>query len=153
MEPRFRILRSTWRDHGALMALVRQKVFEVEMRIAPEHDQDGQDPDSFHVLAVSEQGEAIGTGRLEADGTIGRIAVLLPWRQHGVGSAILEELISIALEHGHQAIALAAPITAQGFYETHHFRAAGSVYMEAGIPHRRMQLALTVRQQQLHIAS
>jgi predicted GNAT family N-acyltransferase len=153
MEPRFRILRSTWRDHGALMELVRQKVFTVEMRIAPEDDQDGNDPHCFHVLAMAEDGEAVGTGRLEPDGTIGRIAVLLPWRQHGVGSALLEELIAIALEQGHQRVSLAAPITAQGFYETHQFRADGCVYMAAGIPHRHMQLTLRSGQQQLHIAS
>lgn len=153
MEPRFRILRSTWRDHGALMALVRQKVFAVEMRIAPEHDQDGLDDHCFHVLAVADDGEAVGTGRLQPDGTIGRIAVLLPWRQHGVGSALLEELVAIALEQGHQKVSLAAPITAQGFYETHEFRPDGCVYMAAGIPHRNMQLVLRCGQRQLHIAS
>lgn len=155
MEPRFRILRSNWREHGALMALVRQKVFAVEMRIAPEHDQDGHDDRSVHVLAMSDSGEPIGTGRLEPDGTIGRIAVLLPWRQHGVGSALLEELIAIALERGHQQVSLAAPITAQGFYETHQFQADGCVYMAAGIPHRNMQLALSHggKPRMMHVAS
>lgn len=153
MEQAYRILRSTWRDHGSLMALVRQKVFEVEMRIAPEHDQDGRDERCVHVLAVSPDGEAVGTGRLEPDGTIGRIAVLLPWRQHGVGSALLDELVAIALERGHQTVTLAAPITAQGFYETHQFRPDGCVYMAAGIPHRNMLLTLSGSQRQRYIAS
>ncbi|HEX4911920.1 MAG TPA: GNAT family N-acetyltransferase [Permianibacter sp.] len=155
MEPRFRILRCSWRDHGALLALVRQKVFAVEMRIAPEHDQDGRDPGSFHVLAVAEDGAPVGAGRLEPNGTIGRIAVLMPWRQHGVGSALLEELIAIALERGQQQVTLAAPITAQGFYETHQFQPAGCVYMEAGIPHRTMRLALGATRQARpqHLAS
>ena len=153
MRPRYRILRSSWREHGALMALVRQKVFAVEMRIAPEHDQDGHDDGSIHVLAVDEQGEPIGTGRLEPDGTIGRIAVLLPWRQHGVGSALLEELIAVALEQGHRQVSLAAPITAQGFYETHQFRPCGCVYMAAGIPHRNMELQLISGQASLQAAN
>lgn len=153
MEPRFRLLRSTWRDHGALMAVVRQKVFEVEMRIQPGQAQDDRDPLCCHVLAIADDGEPIGTGRLEPDGTIGRIAVLLPWRQHGVGSALLEELVSIALEKGHQQVSLAAPITDQGFYETHQFRPQGCVYMSDGVPHRNMRLNLGGGKRQLYVAS
>ncbi len=146
MQGAIRIIRVGWREYGPQVALVRQKVFALEMRFSPEQDQDGRDPQSTHVLALSPDGEAIGTGRLDPGGRIGRIAVLMPWRQLGVGSALLDELITIAREQGQHHISLAAPITAQGFYENHAFEPDGNVYMSAGIPYRNMQLSLLTYQ-------
>lgn len=148
----FRILRVNWRDHGAACALVREKVFVYEMRLSPRVESDGLDPQCFHVLAVSEQGDAFGTGRLEPDGHICRIAVLMPWRQQGVGSAVLDELISIARDQGHLQVTVAIPIATQAFYENNGFEAAGSVYMDGGIPTCRMSLRLGVAQTQINLA-
>ena len=48
---------------------------------------DAIDPECWHVLALDGQGNAIGTGRLTPQHTIGRMAVLPAWRGHGVGVA------------------------------------------------------------------
>lgn len=142
MNGRFRVLRVDWQDMGAVLALVREKVFVYEMRNAPDLELDGQDPACFHVLAVAENGEAIGTGRMDKSGVIGHIAVLMPWRQLGVGSALLEELIAIARDKQLPHVKLHAPLEAKAFYEEHDFHAAGAVYMDAGEPFVTMRLQL-----------
>jgi predicted GNAT family N-acyltransferase len=66
----------------------------------------------------------------------------MPWRQNGVGSALLSELISIGRQCHMPRIRLTAPLSSQHFYEDHEFHAASNVYMDAGIPCRDMQLDL-----------
>jgi predicted GNAT family N-acyltransferase len=138
----FRIMRVQWHEHGALCASVREKVFVYEMRFSPYADQDGRDGHCQHVLAISAEGDAIGTGRVEADGRISRIAVLMPWRQSGVGSAVLNELISLGRDRGLDQVSLSAPMFAFDFYRSNQFEPVGSVYMEEGIPHQKMTLRL-----------
>jgi predicted GNAT family N-acyltransferase len=144
MADAYRILRVQWHEHGALCAAVREKVFVYEMRFSPYVDQDGRDSACQHVLAISTDGDAIGTGRIEVDGKISRIAVLMPWRQHGVGAAVLDELIAIARDRRLGLVSLSAPLFAVDFYRDHQFEACGSVYMEEGIPHQKMTLQLPV---------
>lgn len=142
MPSSYRILRVQWHEHGALCASVREKVFVYEMRFSPYADQDGRDNGCQHVLAISNDGDAIGTGRMESDGKISRIAVLMPWREHGVGSAVLNELISIARDRQIEQVSLSAPMFAVDFYRGNQFETASGVYMEEGIPHQRMVLQL-----------
>ncbi len=142
MSNAYRILRVQWHEHGAVCAAVREKVFVYEMRFSPYADQDGRDGICQHVLAISAEGDAIGTGRIESDGKISRIAVLMPWRQHGVGSAVLNELISVARDRKLEQVSLSAPLFAIEFYRSNQFETTGSVYMEEGIPHQKMTLQL-----------
>lgn len=142
MNRAFRVMRVDWQDMGATLALVREKVFVYEMRNSRSLELDGDDPACIHVLAVSEDGEAIGTGRIDQKGLIGHIAVLMPWRQMGVGSAILTELIAVARDNELRAVKLHAPLAAQEFYEDHNFQPAGAVYMDAGEPFLTMRLQL-----------
>ncbi len=142
MPSSYRILRVQWNEHGALCASVREKVFVYEMRFSPFADQDGRDNGCLHVLAVSSEGDAIGTGRIDRDGKISRIAVLMPWREQGVGSAVLNELISVARDQQLHQVSLAAPTFALDFYRCNQFEIAGGVYMDEGIPHQRMVLSL-----------
>ena len=76
------------------------------------------------------------------DGHIGRMAVLKHWRGTGVGSALLAELISAAREQQYSAVELSAQTHALGFYRRHGFAVEGGEYLEAGIAHRMMRLAL-----------
>jgi predicted GNAT family N-acyltransferase len=84
----------------------------------------------------------IGTARLLPDGQIGRMAVLPEWRSHGIGSVLLEKLIEIAREHGLKQVKLDAQDHAISFYEQHGFTIEGEEFLDAGIPHRRMIMAL-----------
>ncbi|CAN5304883.1 GNAT family N-acetyltransferase [soil metagenome] len=121
---------------------VREAVFIREQAVPDDLEWDAADETCLHVLAESANREAIGTGRLEADGKIGRIAVLHEHRSAGVGGAILDTLISEARSRKLASVYLHAQVEALAFYEGYGFEAQGSEFLEAGIAHRRMHLAL-----------
>jgi predicted GNAT family N-acyltransferase len=138
----FSVARAAWpRDEAALRA-VRSAVFIDEQKVPPELEWDGRDADCLHVLVRDAQGAAIGTGRLLPEGKIGRMAVVRAARGHGVGAAILRELLAAARERGFAEVELSAQTHALGFYERFGFVAAGGEYADAGIPHRSMRLRL-----------
>ena len=137
---KFSVRAATWHEDRAALQALRSEVFVVEQRVPEELEWDEADATCIHVLAVDDQGRPLGTGRLLPDGQIGRMAVLPQWRRHGVGSAILEFLLDCA--HRHRiTVYLNAQTHAIGFYERHGFAAEGDVFMDAGIPHRRMTLS------------
>jgi predicted GNAT family N-acyltransferase len=129
---------ATWeRDRDAISA-VRNAVFAREQGIPQELDFDGTDPTCWHVLAFEPGGQAIGTGRLQKDGRIGRVAVLKDWRRHGVGRALMEGLIRIAAAEGLSEVYLHSQAHAVRFYEKLGFRTEGDAFLEAGIEHYTM---------------
>ena len=119
---------------------IRKKVFVVEQSVPEEIEIDAHDPVAQHVLAYVD-GHAVGTGRVTGDGRIGRMAVLAEYRGRGVGRAILDALIDIGSAGGVPRLYLSAQCHAIPFYEKAGFVADGPVYDEAGIDHRRMELA------------
>lgn len=118
--------------------LLREVIFIQEQNVPVELEWDGLDRDCIHTVAHDHVGNAIATGRLLADGHIGRMAVLSEWRNKGVGSTILELLVKHSLEQLGQKPWLDAQVRAVNFYRRHGFRAQGEVFMDAGIPHRHM---------------
>lgn len=129
-------------DRRALQE-VRHAVFVLEQGVPPEHEQDALDADACHVLARDLSGHPVGCGRLTADGSIGRLAVLPDWRGKGLGSALLHTMVERARALGWPQASLTALAGATGFYARAGFRAVGDVFVEAGLPHQTMRLALT----------
>jgi predicted GNAT family N-acyltransferase len=129
-------------DHAALLG-IRQQVFVVEQGVPESRERDGLDPGCWHVLARDENGQPIGCARLTPEHKIGRMAVLGQWRGQGVGVAMLRELVARARALGWTEVALAAQVSAIGFYELEGFIAHGEVFDDAGLPHRAMSLTLT----------
>jgi predicted GNAT family N-acyltransferase len=117
---------------------VRDAVFAQEQKVARELDWDGRDQRCIHVLATNDSGEVIGTGRLQPDGKIGRMAVLKCWRGRGVGRKMLETLLESARIQGLAQVYLHAQVHAVPFYERSGFHTAGAEFMEAGIRHINM---------------
>lgn len=124
------------------MQLVRRAVFIEEQQVPEALEWDAEDAISLHALALDAEGRAIATGRLLPDGHIGRMAVLREWRRRGVGSAILSWLIGEARARGELVVQLHAQAHALDFYARHRFTACSGIFIEAGIPHRRMLLKL-----------
>jgi predicted GNAT family N-acyltransferase len=124
---------------------IRMQVFVDEQGVPPEIEIDGHDEECVHALAYDAQERAVATGRLLPDAHIGRMAVLREWRGRGAGGAILERLVSAALERGDPEVVLAAQTHALGFYRRHGFVAQGAVYMDAGIAHQDMRRSLPAR--------
>ena len=78
-----------WHATRDKLHAVRRAVFVEEQKVPEELEWDDADEHSHHVLAESDDGAPIGTGRLKLDCYIGRMAVVKEWRGRGVGAAIL----------------------------------------------------------------
>lgn len=117
---------------------IRNTVFIQEQHVPVELEWDGLDEESIHVLATLKDNTPVGTGRLLPSGHIGRMAVQRDYRNMGIGSAMLYALLEYAKEHQINNLFLLAQTKAISFYEQHGFTAIGDVFMDAGIPHKKM---------------
>ena len=122
---------------------IRETVFILEQKVPEEEEWDALDPKCRHVVARDAGNHPIGTGRLTPDGKIGRMAVLPEWRGRGVGDALLRVLLEQARAAGWTEVSLHAQVQAIGFYSRHGFEPYGERFMEAGIEHQSMRLALS----------
>jgi predicted GNAT family N-acyltransferase len=132
----------SWTEARVEASPIRFAVFVEEQKVPLAMELDEHDAVCVHALARSEDGTAVGTGRLLPDGHIGRMAVLKAWRGKGVGGAILERLVAAARARGNREVMLSAQTHALGFYKRYGFAEEGDVYPDAGIPHQDMRLAL-----------
>ena len=123
---------------------IRRTVFIEEQQIPGDLEWDGLDGVCRHVLAFSGSGTVVGTGRLQSDGRIGRMAVLPAWRGRGAGSAILDKLTELAHRDGRRRVTLHAQLAVAGFYRKAGFIETGAVFMEAAIAHVPMEKILSI---------
>ncbi len=126
---------------GALALPLRIEVFVDEQQVPFELEQDEHDAHATHVVLLSEQGRAVATGRLLADGRIGRLAVARTHRRRGLGRAVLVKLVNHAESQDIDQVWLHAQCDARSFYEGLGFVAKGEPFMEAGIAHVLMTRA------------
>lgn len=133
---------ANWQHDRASLELVRRRVFIEEQGVPESEEWDAADPTARHVLAIDGKRDAVGTGRLEPCGKIGRVAVLPRYRGAGIGEAIMSGLVNQATELGLEAVYLHAQTAAAGFYRRLGFRAEGPEFDEVGIPHVRMRLGI-----------
>lgn len=138
----FEVRRANWPADEAGIRHVREIVFVQEQEVPSDLEWDGSDDECVHALAEAINGDAIGTGRLAPDGKIGRMAVLRPFRNAGVGARILAHLMDAAREAGLRRCYLHSQVHAVDFYARHGFTAHGPEFMEADIPHREMVMEI-----------
>jgi predicted GNAT family N-acyltransferase len=70
------------------------------------------------------------------------VAVLKESRGKGIGRLIMEKLTAFAREHGAHCIYVHAQVDAVEFYRNLGFAEQGSIFMDAGIPHKEMSREL-----------
>ena len=138
----FAARQATWQDDESALRAIRETVFIREQHVPEELEWDGLDAEARHWLVTTAQGEAVATARLLANGHIGRMAVLAAYRGMGIGSLLLQAILSTARQLGMTELFLNAQVSALGFYEKSGFIAEGDIFDDAGIPHRRMRLPL-----------
>lgn len=136
----FSIRLANWAEDEAALRTVRTRVFVEEQAVTEREEWDGLDPECIHAVAEAEGQGVIGTGRLHPSGKVGRMAVLAPWRGHGVGAALLRRLLEAAMQRKLPQVYLHAQVPVVGFYARYGFVAEGEIFEEAGIPHRLMRL-------------
>ena len=142
MSNEFQIRVADWNQDHELIRVVRMQVFIQEQRVPQHLEWDGEDPVCHHLLVLDQARQAIGTARFKKDGQIGRMAVLLPWRNKGIGSAMLQRLLRYAKEQGFTEVFLNAQDHAVAFYERFNFQICSELFIDAGIPHYKMCLRL-----------
>ncbi len=149
------ILRVTSMEMLSEALAVRFRVFVDEQRVPAEEELDEYDggPDgapgheALHLLARAGS-LPVGAARLLLDAPtggavhLGRVAVQAEWRQRGVGNSLMERLHAEARARGYVTVEISAQTHAVPFYERLGYVATGPVYLEAGIEHRAMHLAL-----------
>ena len=138
----FTLRSATWQADRADLEYVRRRVFIVEQRIPESDEWDDADKNCSHVLAFSEKRDVVGTGRIEANGKIARLAVLAEYRGQGVGEAILTRLIEEAEQMGLGQVYLHAQTHALDFYKKFGFVSDEEIFSEGGIPHVLARLDL-----------
>ena len=138
MNPAFHLVIASWPEDSAALGAIRRTVFIEEQQVPEALEWDGLDETCWHILVTDDSGHPVGTGRMEPDGHIGRMAVLKDCRGQGIGSAILVALLDLARRKKCTRVYLHAQVAAIPFYEKHGFSVTGELFMDAGIPHRRM---------------
>ncbi|MDQ7049728.1 MAG: GNAT family N-acetyltransferase [Enterobacterales bacterium] len=131
-----------WQESLDDILNVRHKVFMLEQHFDDQVLCDLKDGDSTHIIATNEFDQVIACGRITDKGSIGRIAVLLPYRGLGIGSQILNRLVDIAKQQELTKVSINADLENQQFYQNHQFCSAGPVFMRQGVPHQKLALKL-----------
>ncbi|WP_318480634.1 GNAT family N-acetyltransferase [Photobacterium leiognathi] len=127
--------------HRGLIRTVREQVFIQEQQIDPEIEFDGLDSEAVHVLVMDGE-QPLGTGRILADGHIGRIAIMKAARGQGLGAKVVQALVEYAQQQGYPRVDLGAQTHAVDFYRKLGFMPYGDEFMEANIPHQAMEQML-----------
>ena len=133
---------TNWNEDKSALGSIRKKVFIEEQKVPEELEWDEYDEQCMHVLVTDDQNKPIATGRIKPDGHIGRMAVLKEYRNTGIGSAILKELIKSAQDKHLTKVYLHAQTTAISFYEKQGFKTCSEEFMDANIPHKTMEKQL-----------
>jgi len=132
-------LAASWNEDRDELIQLRTRVFVEEQKVPSSLEMDGRDAESAHVKALIDD-DIIGTGRLLPNGFIGRMCVLREYRNRGIGTMMLKNLVQQAAERGHQNVSLNSQSYVIPFYQKFGFTADSEEFIEAGILHRRMIL-------------
>jgi ElaA protein len=132
-------------DELSTCLAIRRVVF-IEGQNVPEADEvDGLDPSCTQFLALLD-GEPAGTARLritdDGHAKVERVAVLDRFRGRAIGDALMALVEATAAELGHEEAILGAQVQVIPFYEKRGWNAEGPVFLDAGIPHRKMRKRL-----------
>ncbi len=138
----FSMRSASWQEDQEEIVLVRRQVFIIEQKVPESDEWDDADENSSYVLVYSEKRDVVGTGRIEANGKIARLAVIAEYRGQGVGSAMLTRLVEEAREKGFSQVFLHAQTHALKFYKKFGFVSDEEIFSEGGIPHVLARLDL-----------
>ncbi|HEY8568015.1 GNAT family N-acetyltransferase [Microbulbifer sp.] len=130
-----------WQTDRDAIRGIRQKVFVEEQQVPADLEWDELEESAQHFL-IYQSNKAIGTGRLTGGGKIGRMAILKDARGHGAGLELLNRICKFARVSGQKNVYLNAQVHAVPFYQKAGFTVTGEEFMEADIPHVRMDLTL-----------
>ncbi|NUF51009.1 GNAT family N-acetyltransferase [Acinetobacter seifertii] len=138
----YKVIADDWEQLEKDAKYIREQVFIREQGIAPEDEWDDFDATAVHFM-VYDQEQPIATARLLPQHSVGRVAVLMPYRKQGIGKILMQHIIDYARNQKLPYLKLSAQTYVTAFYEALGFNVQGEVYQDCGIPHIDMILALS----------
>ncbi|MGB9040635.1 MAG: GNAT family N-acetyltransferase [Acinetobacter calcoaceticus] len=137
----YKIITGGWEQLEKDAKLIREQVFIQEQGIAPEDEWDDLDATVLHFI-VYDREQPIATARLLLQHSVGRVAVLMPYRKQGIGKILMQHIIDYARQQNLPYLKLSAQTYVTAFYEALGFVVQGEEYLDCGIPHIDMTLEL-----------
>lgn len=133
-----------WSQCGSVCSAIRRQVFIAEQGVPEDEEWDGLDGGALHFV-LRHHTHAVACARLlylhgagPRSCKVTRMAVLRAQRGIGLGSKLLQAMITHATGLGCQRLELDAQCQAQGFYSRFGFSNDGKPFMDAGIEHVKM---------------
>jgi predicted GNAT family N-acyltransferase len=137
----YKIITGGWEQLEKDAKLIREQVFIQEQGIAPEDEWDDLDAMVLHFIVYYRE-QPIATARLLPQHSVGRVAVLVPYRKQGIGKILMQHIIDYARQQNLPYLKLSAQTYVTAFYEALGFVVQGEEYLDCGIPHIDMTLEL-----------
>lgn len=130
--------------HADLAFAIRNKVFVEEQKVDREEEYDEYESIATHYLVfVDDQAAATSRWRHTEKGIkLERFSVLPEFRNKGIGSALVKQVLADVLPHD-KKIYLHAQVAAMNVYSRNGFEAEGDLFYEANIPHYKMVYSLS----------
>ncbi|QNX88175.1 GNAT family N-acetyltransferase [Acinetobacter seifertii] len=138
----YKVIADDWEQLEKDAKYIREQVFIQEQGIAPEDEWDDFDATAVHFMVYDKE-QPIATARLLPQHSVGRVAVLIPYRKQGIGKILMQHIIDYARNQKLPYLKLSAQTYVTAFYEALGFNVQGEVYQDCGIPHINMILALS----------
>lgn len=138
------VTKAVTKEDLVIIFQIREAVFVVEQKVAPEEEYDEFEEESTHFLATLDNMPA-GTARWRRTGKgikLERFAVLQSARGRGVGQALVRAVLEDISSHADQAgttLYLHAQLPAVPLYEKFGFKTEGDIFMECDIAHYVMK--------------
>lgn len=142
---RLAVRRARWPEDADACLAIRARAFVEEQGVPEELEVDGRDELCRHYLG-ERGGRPVATARVFADGgraKIQRVAVLSELRGQGLGAVLMRGILDeLRADPELVEAVLDSQVAAIAFYERLGFVAEGEEFLDAGLWHRRMRLAL-----------
>lgn len=119
---------------------IRHEVFVKEQGVSLELEIEGEEGKTYYVGYVAEKPVVTARSYLEDATTwhLQRVATLEAFRHQGLAAELLLEIEKQAKKAQITQLTLGAQDSAQGFYQKLGYHVIGAGFLDAGIPHHRM---------------
>ncbi|MBN2723392.1 MAG: GNAT family N-acetyltransferase [Deltaproteobacteria bacterium] len=138
----FTIREVDWKENSQFLMNIRLKVFCEEQHVSYDEEFDGEDSVCRHYLAKDIASNPLGCCRLHPSGKLERMAVLKDRRGTNIGSELLKAAMNDAYKAGMNKVTIHAQTAAISFYEKFGFLKSSEEFLEARIPHIKMEIIL-----------
>ena len=139
---------TSWQESEKELRAIRHEVFVVSQNCPPDEEWDEFDANAVHFLVKDAEDNVYATARLIRDensprkARIGRFAVYPQYRRQGIARQLVKYVISFARSQQIFELELSAQVQVKELYLNLGFKTTSEEFIEAGIPHIKMNLTL-----------